>query len=195
MNDHYFATHFGTYEVIDDDRGLRLAPLADDPAPARFGLDYLELSQHSSRVGRPMVRRGWLDNDAASRRGHDEFVAVSWPRATRLVAAEIRRVVREHGNRAIYAGSQEPIHDAHGTVLRPKIVSAKARGADRSHSAVKLRNAGWRDFGPQPEGPVAIFPQSGVAARLCSWATPRSLRLVLRKNSRRRGVVRIMNRL
>ena len=105
MTEHYFATHFGTYEVIDDDRGLRLAPLADDPAPVRFGLDYLELSRHPARVGRPMVRRGWLDNDAASRRGHDEFVAVSWPRATRLVAAEIRRVAREHGNRAIYAGS------------------------------------------------------------------------------------------
>ncbi|HET7314787.1 hypothetical protein, partial [Salinisphaera sp.] len=53
----------------------------------------------------------------------------------------------------------------------------------------------WRDFGLQPEGPAAIFPQFCVAARLCSWATPRSLRLALRKNSRRRGVVRAMNRL
>jgi len=71
--------------------------------------------------------------------------------------------------------------------LRRKIASAKAQGAGRSHSAVKLCNAGWRDFAAQPEGTAAIFPQYGVAARLCSSATTRSLRLVSRKNSRRRG--------
>ena len=54
-----------------------------------------------------------------------------------------------------------------GPALRPKIASAKAQGAGRSHSAVKPCNAGWRDFGLQPFGPGAILPQYGVAAR--SW--------------------------
>jgi hypothetical protein len=85
--------------------------------------------------------------------------------------------------------SSGPVDASYGTALRPKIVSDKARGTGLGHSKAKPCNAVWRDFGPQPEGPVAIFPQYGVAVRSCSETTLHSLRLVLRKNGRRRGVV------
>jgi|AntDeeMetagen681_2_1112603.scaffolds.fasta_scaffold09206_2 hypothetical protein len=103
------------------------------------------------------------------------------PDGSRLVVTERLAQPAELGRVAV----------PYDAALRPKIVSAKAQGAGRSHSAAKLCNAGWRDFGPQPpmnnDGTAAIFPQYRVAARLWCSATRRSLRLVLQKNSRRRG--------
>ena len=61
-----------------------------------------------SRVAQPAVRAGWLEHGpggARDRRGGDRFVTVSWERALDLVEGEIRRVIRERGNQAIYAGS------------------------------------------------------------------------------------------
>jgi len=101
-------------------------------------------------------------------------LATKWPLAR-------RRAKRQH--------ALGPVDVSYDAALQPKIASGKAQSADRSHSAVKLCNAAWRDFGSQPAGTAAIFPQSGVAAGLCRTATPHSLRLVLRKNSRRRGAV------
>ena len=53
------------------------------------------------------MRRGWLEDGPgpSSRRGADEFVAVSWDELTELLAGELRRVVDTHGNEAIYGGS------------------------------------------------------------------------------------------
>lgn len=105
MKNRYFSTHFGTYQVTGDRAEPHLEAVPDDPAPTRFGLNFLDLAAHESRVDQPMVRRGWLENDTETPRGADEFVAVSWDRATSLVASEIRRVSRDYGNRSIYAGS------------------------------------------------------------------------------------------
>ncbi len=57
-----------------------------------------------------MVRRGWLTakgrpQGRGAERGRDDFVAVTWPEAARLVAGEIARVSRDHGNAAIFGGS------------------------------------------------------------------------------------------
>ena len=55
-----------------------------------------------------MVRKGWLERGGGSdrsKRGAEPFVAVSWGEASRLVARELERVIREHGNQAIFAGS------------------------------------------------------------------------------------------
>ncbi len=56
---------------------------------------------------RPAVRRGWLDDGPgpSTRRGADEFVAVSWDELTELLAGELRRVVDTYGNEAVYGGS------------------------------------------------------------------------------------------
>ena len=60
------------------------------------------------RIPQPMIREGWLDHGAGSdrsKRGAEPFVAVSWDEASRIVARELARVIAEHGNRAIFAGS------------------------------------------------------------------------------------------
>lgn len=105
MSAHFLATHFGTYHVTHSPSGVHLSGWKEDPRPTPFGLHYLDLARHRCRVARPMVRRGWLDGDAASRRGADTFVPVDWDYATALVAHEIDRVAAQHGNRSIFAGS------------------------------------------------------------------------------------------
>ena len=63
--------------------------------------------RHRSRIETPAVRRGWLDGGPgpSTRRGADEFIAVSWDELTELLADELRRIVDTHGNEAIYGGS------------------------------------------------------------------------------------------
>ena len=77
----------------------------DDPSPLLGNLP--GSIRHRSRVTGPAVRRGWLDDGPgpSSRRGGDEFVAVSWDELTELLADELRRIVDTHGNEAIYGGS------------------------------------------------------------------------------------------
>ncbi|KEZ75755.1 molybdopterin-dependent oxidoreductase [Salinisphaera hydrothermalis] len=105
MSEHFFATHFGTYRVDQTSAGPSLSAWEGDPQPTPFGLHYLELAQHRCRVAQPMVRRGWLENNSQSIRGADTFIPMDWDRATRLVAHEIERIARVHGNRSIFAGS------------------------------------------------------------------------------------------
>lgn len=57
-----------------------------------------------SRVKYPMVRKSYLqDGPGANReaRGKEEFVRVSWDKVTELIAGELKRVIREHGNASI----------------------------------------------------------------------------------------------
>ncbi|MCU1700310.1 MAG: molybdopterin oxidoreductase [Mycobacterium sp.] len=77
----------------------------EDPSPLLGNLP--GSLRHTSRVTGPVVRRGWLDDGPgpSSRRGADEFVAVSWDELTELLADELRRIVDTHGNEAIYGGS------------------------------------------------------------------------------------------
>lgn len=77
----------------------------DDPSPLLGNLP--GSIRHHSRVAGPAIRRGWLDNGPgpSERRGDDEFVAVSWDELSDLLAGELRRIIDEHGNEAIYGGS------------------------------------------------------------------------------------------
>ena len=55
-----------------------------------------------------MVRKSWLDDGpggATDLRGAEAFVEVSWETALDLVAAELQRVKRQHGNASIFGGS------------------------------------------------------------------------------------------
>ena len=57
-----------------------------------------------SRIKYPMVRKSYLQNGPGANRearGSEGFVRVSWDKATELIASEIKRVIREHGNSAI----------------------------------------------------------------------------------------------
>ena len=103
------STHWGVYEVSTrDGRVTGLTPFAEDRDPSPIGPPIAELLDHPTRIRRPAVRRGWLDNGpgpAKGGRGSEPFVEIGWDEAERLVAAELERVRSRHGNRAIYAGS------------------------------------------------------------------------------------------
>ncbi|MDP6873254.1 MAG: molybdopterin-dependent oxidoreductase [Alphaproteobacteria bacterium] len=109
---HYTATHWGAYHPERDGEGrLHLRPVPDDPDPSAIGCSLADAVDDHLRIEQPMVRAGWLDNgpgpcgDGGATRGSEPFVPVSWDKAFELVTGEIERVRRDHGNRAIYAGS------------------------------------------------------------------------------------------
>ena len=106
---HYTASHWGIYEVgYDNDRNARLHPYSGDSDPSSIGLHQLDPAVMRLRVKRPSVRRSWLlhgPGAAPELRGHEPFVEVEWPEALDLVAAEIERVRKGHGNTAIFGGS------------------------------------------------------------------------------------------
>ena len=103
------ATHWGTYRaVVRDGRLTALHGFEEDLDPSPIAHGMLDTLDDPCRIAEPMVRKGWLERGAGSdrsRRGAEPFVAVAWDEASRLVARELERVIREHGNRAIFAGS------------------------------------------------------------------------------------------
>lgn len=101
-------THWGAFTAtVESGEVTSVAPLDGDtdPSPALGNLP--GSVRHISRVTSPAIRRGWLDDGPGptTRRGADEFVAVSWDELTELLATELGRVVDTHGNAAIYGGS------------------------------------------------------------------------------------------
>jgi biotin/methionine sulfoxide reductase len=103
------SAHWGVYEVEwQDGRATAIHAFRGDPDPSPIGLYALSDEVARLRVRRPSVRKSWLDNGPGSRpelRGHEPFVEIGWDEATRLVADELARVRRLHGNRAIFGGS------------------------------------------------------------------------------------------
>ena len=98
----YTAAHWGAYEIHGDE----LKAVGDDPAPSRIGKGWASASRDKkSRILRPAVRKGWLEGKGGVDRCNDSFVEVSWDKAAELVANEITRVKKAHGNEVIYAGS------------------------------------------------------------------------------------------
>jgi biotin/methionine sulfoxide reductase len=101
-------THWGAFTA--DMRGGDIAavtPFAGDTDPSPLLGNLPGAIRHRARVATPAVRSGWLRDGPgpSSRRGAEEFVAVSWDELTELLAGELRRVVDTHGNEAIYGGS------------------------------------------------------------------------------------------
>jgi len=102
------ATQWGVYNVlVEDEKIVAAEPLAIDPDPSPLGQALVDGIQHPLRIKRPSVRRGWLENPDRSRhrRGADEFVELPWDEALELAAIELRRVIEQHGNKSIFAGS------------------------------------------------------------------------------------------
>jgi biotin/methionine sulfoxide reductase len=102
-------SHWGTFEpVVVDGRVTEARPLARDPDPSPLLRSIPDALHHASRVSQPAVRAGWLEQGpggARDRRGSDRYVPVTWDRALDLIADELKRVIRDRGNHAIYAGS------------------------------------------------------------------------------------------
>ena len=105
----FTAAHWGTYKVSKDEGGkFKLLPFSQDKDPSDIGKGIESAVQHSSRIRKPAVRKGWLQSknkQQNAKRGEDEFVEVSWETAFELVGEEIKRVVSIYGNESIYAGS------------------------------------------------------------------------------------------
>lgn len=96
------------YEVEPGDGGLpRLRPFRRDPDPSPIGLDQTAPEVLRTRVRRPAIRQGWLEGGrpTGAGRGREPFVETDWDTALDLVARELQRVRRDHGNRAIFGGS------------------------------------------------------------------------------------------
>jgi len=103
------STHWGSYRVeVVEGKVVSLHPFEEDPDPSPIGQGIVDVLTGPTRITAPMVRRGWMERgpggDGRSR-GSDDFVEVSWDEANRLVASELDRIRKAHGNRAIYAGS------------------------------------------------------------------------------------------
>ena len=100
--------HWGVFsaDVADGDI-TAVTPAAGDADPSPLLGNLPGSLRHRSRITGPAVRAGWLRDGPgpSDRRGADEFVAVSWPELTELLADELRRVIDTHGNEAIYGGS------------------------------------------------------------------------------------------
>jgi biotin/methionine sulfoxide reductase len=102
------TSHWGAYRVQAEPHGeIAVTPHPDDPAPSPLLGNVAGALRHATRVRRPAVRRGWLTRGPgpSDRRGHEPFCEVSWDRALDLVAAELARVRKAHGNEAIFGGS------------------------------------------------------------------------------------------
>lgn len=103
------STHWGVYRAeVADGKLVKLHDFEDDVDPSPIGNGLVDAIDAPSRVTAPMVRRSWLEHGPGSRtdlRGKDVFVEVTWDEVNRLVADELRRVQRDHGQSAIYAGS------------------------------------------------------------------------------------------
>lgn len=103
------ATHWGTYFAeVEGERLIAVHDYDKDPAPAIIGPGIVDAVTHETRVARPHIRKGWLENrhrsDPAGR-GSEAFVAVPWDEALDMASEELARVKAEHGNGAMYAGS------------------------------------------------------------------------------------------
>ncbi len=86
---------------------MLVAPHPADPDPNPLIDNFPAALHHRARVTTPMVRRGWLERGPGpdTRRGRDEYVALSWDGVLDVLAAELRRVKAAHGEGAIFGGS------------------------------------------------------------------------------------------
>jgi biotin/methionine sulfoxide reductase len=103
------ASHWGAYWVkVRDGRVVGVEPFEKDRHPSPLAGSMAQAVYDRSRIDRPHVRRGFLEQGANSDRagrGAEPFVPVDWDRALALAADELRRVKSEFGNPAIFAGS------------------------------------------------------------------------------------------
>lgn len=100
--------HWGRFSV--DVRGGDVAsvhPWAGDSEPPALQNNLVGSLRHPCRVARPAVRRGWWEQGPGpdDRRGAQDFLQPPWDEVLDAVTAELRRVIDQHGNQAIYGGS------------------------------------------------------------------------------------------
>jgi len=106
---HPHGSLWGSFDaIVADGRLVGTEPFVRDAAPSPL-IEAIPDAVHSdTRIDRPYVRAGWLEDGPGGRRekrGAEPFVAVDWDTALDLVARELERVKAAYGNAAIYGGS------------------------------------------------------------------------------------------
>lgn len=103
------VNHWGVGRArVQDGNLLEVGSHPGDPTPSAINDNIASSLNGEARVRRPAVRKSWLDHGPEARvgeRGRDPFVELDWDETLELLAAELERVRRQHGNEAIYAGS------------------------------------------------------------------------------------------
>ncbi|WP_431918348.1 molybdopterin-dependent oxidoreductase [Amycolatopsis tucumanensis] len=102
------TSHWGAFSAgLDENGHLQVAAHPEDPAPSPLLGNLPSALTDPNRIAAPAIRRGWLERGPGPdpKRGHEDFVEVSWDEALDLLSAELRRVRADHGNEAIYGGS------------------------------------------------------------------------------------------
>lgn len=101
------ASHWGVgLATIQNNRIVAVDGHARDPAVSEINQNIPGSIHGKARVLRPAIRKSWLEGTPkAVSRGRDCFVEVSWDRALDLIAQEMTRVRKDHGNTSIFAGS------------------------------------------------------------------------------------------
>lgn len=98
----YTAAHWGVYQHS----GHTLEPYERDPNPSRIGRGWLSAATDvQTRVLKPAIRKGWLDNDRSVGRGDDEYIEVDWHDALDFTATALTNTIKRYGNESIYGGS------------------------------------------------------------------------------------------
>lgn len=102
----FTAAHWGTYQAKGDGDELELLPIQSDPHPSRIADGWVDAARNNpARIKRPSIRKGWLEQRDTKNRCNDSFVEVDWDVALEFAANEIKRVAKDCGNEAIFAGS------------------------------------------------------------------------------------------
>lgn len=100
------GSHWGAFRMdLDGDRLTGIRPLETDREPSDLIESWAAVPTDPMRVHYPSIREGYLAGDGGAGRGRDRWRTVSWETALDLVAGEIGRIRRDHGNQAIFGGS------------------------------------------------------------------------------------------
>lgn len=104
----YTAAHWGVYEVNSSQGHPVITALSADPDPSEIGLHMAAPSLRQVRIARPAIRKSWLEGGPGTNphlRGREPLVEVEWDVALDLVAKDLDRIIKDHGNQAIFGGS------------------------------------------------------------------------------------------
>lgn len=103
------ANHWGAGVARIEAGELKaVGPHTHDPDPSRINENIASSLKGSARVLKPSIREGYLKHghgEKNRKRGEEKFVEVSWDVALDLISDELKRIKKDHGNKAIYAGS------------------------------------------------------------------------------------------
>ncbi len=110
------ASHWGIYRLDTDGAEItQVTPWGRDAHPSPLLGNLPGSVTHPARVAAPAVRRGWWEDGpgpSAHRgtakpggEGPGDFVTLGWDEVLDRLAAELRRVLEQHGPEAIFGGS------------------------------------------------------------------------------------------